>query len=110
MGKEGVGLVWPDNLVLYGMLEEGIRLTMTLFAEVSKKGSLVIYIYIYIYMDGGVWVQLLGGVRWPVLVLFLFYVKVSGMRPWSRFSSKPLTIPVPWVFLRVVWSISLVPP
>ena len=41
------------------------------------------------------------GVKGPALVLFLFYVNVSGMRPRSRLSSQPLTIPAPWVLLRV---------
>ena len=49
------------------------------------------------------------GVRGPTLVLFLFYVNVSGIRPRSRFSSRPLTIPAPWVLLRVRWFIRLVP-
>ena len=48
------------------------------------------------------------GVRGPALVLFLFYVNVSEMRPRSLLSSQPLTIPVPWVLLRVKWSIPLV--
>ena len=44
-----------------------------------------------------VWVQLLrgGGVRRPTLLLFSFYVQVSGMRPLSHFSSQPLMIPAP---------------
>ena len=45
------------------------------------------------------------GVNGPALVLFLFYVNVSGMRAPSRLSSRPLTIPAPWVLLRVRWSI-----
>ena len=49
-----------------------------------------------------------GGVRGPSLVLFLFYMNVSEMRPRSRFSSKPLTIPALWVILRDVWSIPVV--
>ena len=56
---------------------------------------------------GRVWVQLLG-VMGPVLVLFLFYENVSDMRPWSRMSSQPFTIPAPWVLLCVRWSIRLV--
>ena len=47
------------------------------------------------------------GVRSFVLVLFLFYVDVSGMRPLSVLSSKPLTIPTPWVLLHIRWSIPL---
>ena len=43
----------------------------------------------------------------PALVLFLFYVNVSGMHPQPRLSLKPLTILAPWVFLRVRWSIPL---
>ena len=42
--------------------------------------------------------------------MFLFYVNVSRMHPRSCFSSQPLTIPATWVFLRVVWSIILIPP
>ena len=49
------------------------------------------------------------GFRAPALVLFLFYVNVSGVRPLSRLSSQPLTIPPPWVLLRVKWSIPLIP-
>ena len=49
-----------------------------------------------------------GRVRGSALVLFLFYVNISGMRPRSCLSSKPLTKPVPWVLLRVSWSIPLV--
>ena len=41
--------------------------------------------------------------------LFLLYVNVSGMHPWTRFSSQPLMILAPWVFLRIWWSIPLVP-
>ena len=51
-----------------------------------------------------------GGVRRTELVLFLFYVSVSGKRPRSRLSSQPLTITVSWVLLRVGWSIHLAPP
>ena len=43
-------------------------------------------------------------------MLFLLYVNVSGMLPWSHLSSQPLTIPAPWIFLRIGWSITLVPP
>ena len=49
------------------------------------------------------------GFRGPALVLFLFYVNVSGMRARSRLSSQPLKIPVPWALLQVRWSIPLVP-
>ena len=45
-----------------------------------------------------------------LLVLFLVYVNGSGMRPRSRLSSQPLTSPAPWVLLRVMVSIPLVPP
>ena len=48
------------------------------------------------------------GVRGPTLVSFLFSVNVSGMRPQSRLSSQPLTIPSHWVLLRVSGSIPLV--
>ena len=48
--------------------------------------------------------------RGPALVLFLFYMNVSGMRPRPRLSSQPLTIPAPLFLLRVRWSIFLVPP
>ena len=44
------------------------------------------------------------------LVLFLFYVNVYGMHQQSRLSPQPLTVPAPWVILRVNWSIPLVPP
>ena len=50
------------------------------------------------------------GFKGPALVLFLFYVNVYGMRPWSRLSSQPLTILAPWVFLCIGCSISLGPP
>ena len=49
-------------------------------------------------------------VKGPVLVLFMFYVNVSGMHQQSRLSSQPLTIMAPWVFLRIRLSIPLVPP
>ena len=42
--------------------------------------------------------------------MFLFDMNVSVMRSPSRFSSQPLTIPAPWAFLRVGWSIPLFPP
>ena len=48
-----------------------------------------------------------GLVREPALVLFLFYVNVSGMCLRSRLSSHPLTIPAPWVLFHVRWSIPL---
>ena len=41
-----------------------------------------------------------GGVRGPTLVLFLFYVNVSGMQPQSLLSSQPLLKPAIWVLLR----------
>ena len=41
----------------------------------------------------------------PALVLFLFYMNVSGMSPRSRLSSQPLTIPASWVILHVGRSI-----
>ena len=47
------------------------------------------------------------GVRGPAVVLVLFYVNASRMRPRSRLSSQPLMIPVPWVH-RIGWSIPLV--
>ena len=56
---------------------------------------------------GGGLGSLVGEVKGPALV-FLNNVNISGMRPWSRLSSQPLTIPAPWV-LRVRWSIILVP-
>ena len=59
---------------------------------------------------GEVWVHLLEGVKGPALVLFLFYLNVSGMRPRSRLSFQPLKIPAPWVLLRDRWPIPLVPP
>ena len=65
--------------------------------------------HIYIYSLGVVRVQLLG-TRRPALVLFLFYVNVSGMRLWSRFSSQPLRIQGPWFLLHVGWSIPLITP
>ena len=43
-------------------------------------------------------------------MLFLFYVNVSRIRSRNRWSSQPLTIMAPWVFLSVEWSIHLVPP
>ena len=49
------------------------------------------------------------GVSGPALVVFLFYVDVSGMRLRSRLFSQPVTILVPWVLLHVGWSISLAP-
>ena len=45
--------------------------------------------------------SIVGGVRGSALVSVLFYVNISGMR-------QALTIPVPWVLLRVRWSIPLV--
>ena len=55
--------------------------------------------------------SIVGGGGWfrvTALVLFLFYVYVSGMRPRSRLSFQALTIPAPWVLLRVKWSIPLI--
>ena len=49
-------------------------------------------------------------IRGTTLVLFLFYVNVSRMRPRPRLPFQSLTILAPWVFLRNGWSISLVPP
>ena len=45
----------------------------------------------------------------PALELIVIYVNLSGMRPRSRLSSQPWTIPAPWVLLRVIWSILMVP-
>ena len=44
----------------------------------------------------------------PVLMLFLFYVNVSGMYPQSHLPSQPLMILAPWVILHVGWSIPMV--
>ena len=41
------------------------------------------------------------GVREPALVLLLFNVNVSGMRPRSLLSSQPWKIPAPCVILQV---------
>ena len=49
------------------------------------------------------------GIWGPTLLLFLFYVNVSGMRPRFRLPFQPLTIPAPWIFLLLGWSIILVP-
>ena len=47
-------------------------------------------------------------VKGSAIVLFLFYVNISAMLPRFRSSSQPLTMPVPWVILRVRWSILVV--
>ena len=65
-----------------------------------------IHIYIYIYTVGGVWVQLLG-VKGPVLMIFMFYVNVSGIQPQSCLFSQTLMIPAPWVLFHIKWSIDL---
>ena len=44
------------------------------------------------------------GVKRSALVLFLFYVKVSGG---GLACPQPLTILAPWILLRVRWSIPL---
>ena len=62
---------------------------------------------VIIYGLGGVWVKLLVP-RGPLLLLFLSYVNVFRMRPWSRLSSQLLTIPVPQVTFHVGKSIPLV--
>ena len=64
----------------------------------------------YIYMGWGESGFNCSEIRWPSLVLFLFYVNVFGMRLRSHFSFQPLRIPTPWVLLRVRWSIPLVLP
>ena len=64
----------------------------------------------YIYFLGG-WGSLgsvVGGVRVPTFVLFLFYVNVSRKRPRSRLYSQSLTVPAPRVILRVGRSIPVV--
>ena len=65
--------------------------------------------YIYNQKWGGECAQLLGP-RGTALVLFLFYVNILGMPARYRLSSQLLMLPVPWVLLRVGWSIPLVPP
>ena len=50
------------------------------------------------------------GIRRSILMLFLFYMNVSGMRLWSCLSSQPLMILAPWVLLYIWWSFPLVPP
>ena len=47
------------------------------------------------------------GFKGPALMLLL-YINTYGMQPWSLFSSQTLTIPAPWVILRVIWSIPVV--
>ena len=42
-----------------------------------------------------------GGVSGPVLVLFLFYMNVSGMHLQSLFSSQSLMILAPWIILHI---------
>ena len=58
------------------------------------------------------WLGYFGLICWMAMsteiASLLFYVNVSGMRPWSRRSSQPLMIPVPWVILRVGGSIPVV--
>ena len=54
--------------------------------------------------------SIVGGSGGPALVLFLFYVNVSGMRPRSCLSFQLLPILAPWVLLRVRWSIPLASP
>ena len=50
------------------------------------------------------------GIKESALVSFLYlYCIISGMRLQSRLSYQPLTIPVPWVLLRIRWFIPLVP-
>ena len=75
------------------------------FARISN-----FFIYIYIYMGRGESKFNSWGSGGSALVLFLFYVNVTGMRPRSRLSSQPLEIPASWVLLQVWWSIPLVPP
>ena len=48
------------------------------------------------------------GIRGAALVSLLFYKSVSRMHPRSRMSPQPMTIPAPWVLLRVRWSTPLV--
>ena len=45
--------------------------------------------------------SIVGNVRRPAIVLFLFYVNISGMHLRPRLSSQPLMIPAPWVLLRI---------
>ena len=57
---------------------------------------------VYVKMGGG---SLGLIVRGSVLVLFLFYVNVSRMYLQSHLPFQPLTIPGPWVFLSIGWTI-----
>ena len=49
-------------------------------------------------------------VKGLTLVLFLFYMNISRLRPRSCLSFHRSTIPTPLVPFRVGWSIPLVPP
>ena len=49
--------------------------------------------------------SIVGGVRGFRLMLFLFYINISGMCPQSCLSSQLLTILAPWVILCDWWSI-----
>ena len=40
-------------------------------------------------------------------MLFLFYVNVSRMHPWSYLSYQPLMILASWVILGIGWSIPI---
>ena len=72
------------------------------FLFINKK----IYMRLGVRVSGfNFWV-----VRGPTLVLFLFYVNVSGVCRRFRLFTQPLTIPVPSVFLRVEWSLPMVVP
>ena len=71
---------------------------------VMGAGDSIINIY-----EVGSHVSIVGGVRGPAFMLFLFYVNVSWMWPGSCLSSQPLTIQGSWVILCIWWSIPMVP-
>ena len=67
--------------------------------SIKDIDNLHILKYMHIFWDERVTFNF-WGFSGPTLVLFLFYVNVTGIRLRSRLSSNPLAIPAP----RVKWS------
>ena len=93
-----------------GSIRGGGNRARTLFSKKPYKGSSGRSRYIKFCgcrgpIDSVQFVKSSG--KGPVLVLFLIYMNVSGMHPRFCLSSQSLTMPAPWVLLRIRWSITL---
>ena len=79
------------TLIIFGIFDHFSFYNILYICFIYLFILLIYLFYLDFFYDHHYWGT--GGVKGPALVLFLFYVNVSGMRPRSRLSSQPLTTP-----------------